>query len=155
MQSTAPDNLGGNQSSTHRRKRRRSKRQMQNTGNATTSGWAKYFPVVKTLTQTDNSVVISFKLEALIGANLTNFYRYSGSLTTPPCSEVVTWTLFQTPIQFTHDEIVELRKKIYFEDYRGPQPINGRTVFRSFVNDTASTISDYSCCKSNASSTVK
>lgn len=36
------------------------------------------------------------------------FYRYMGSLTTPPCTEGVVWTIFKTPIEASAKQIREL-----------------------------------------------
>jgi carbonic anhydrase len=33
------------------------------------------------------------------------FYRYTGSLTTPPCSEGLTWTVFREPIEASPEQI--------------------------------------------------
>lgn len=37
--------------------------------------------------------------------NLTSFYRYKGSLTTPGCTESVVWTLFESPIPLSADQV--------------------------------------------------
>ena len=55
------------------------------------------------------------------------YYRYSGSLTTPPCSEVVNWLLMHQPIQVAQADI-DAFAKLY--------PMNARPVqkdFRRFV----------------------
>lgn len=37
--------------------------------------------------------------------DLSKYYRYMGSLTTPKCNEAVVWTLFHEPIQ-VHKDLV-------------------------------------------------
>lgn len=37
--------------------------------------------------------------------NLTNYYRYKGSLTTPGCTEAVIWTLFENPIPLSIEQV--------------------------------------------------
>lgn len=37
--------------------------------------------------------------------DLTSYYRYMGSLTTPHCNEDVEWTLFEKPIQLDLDQV--------------------------------------------------
>ena len=33
------------------------------------------------------------------------FYRYNGSLTTPPCYETATWNVMKKPIYFSMEEV--------------------------------------------------
>jgi carbonic anhydrase len=55
------------------------------------------------------------------------YYRYNGSLTTPPCSEGVRWyVLKQTSPVSTEQQV--LYQQFIGNDARGPQPINARLV---------------------------
>jgi carbonic anhydrase len=58
-----------------------------------------------------------------------NYYSYTGSLTTPPCSEEVNWIVFKKPIIMSLDEVLELRENMPLNNYRNEQPLNGRTVY--------------------------
>lgn len=62
----------------------------------------------------------------LLPGNLAS-YRYSGSLTTPPCSEDVSWFMLQTPIEASAGQIAAFRKVISGNN-RPTQPLNGRAI---------------------------
>ena len=54
-------------------------------------------------------------------------FRYEGSLTTPPCSEIVSWTVFTTPLTVS-DAQIEAFVELVGENARPPQPLNRRYV---------------------------
>uniref|UniRef100_A0A3P9NPT1 Carbonic anhydrase n=1 Tax=Poecilia reticulata TaxID=8081 RepID=A0A3P9NPT1_POERE len=68
---------------------------------------------------------------------LTSYYRYRGSLTTPPCSESVVWTVFETPIPLSMDQMKAFSTVQFYDgtsmvnNFRPVQPLNGRLVYRS------------------------
>jgi len=41
--------------------------------------------------------------------DLSRFYRYEGSLTTPSCNEIVQWTVLKTPVSVSQDQLNMLR----------------------------------------------
>ena len=56
-----------------------------------------------------------------------HFFRYEGSLTTPPCSEVVNWYVFSTPIAVATSDI-ETFKGIFPMNARPLQPLRRRML---------------------------
>jgi carbonic anhydrase len=57
----------------------------------------------------------------------TGYYTFAGSLTTPPCSESVTWFVLKNPSEISKTEIAAFGK-IFPHDARPIQPTNGRTI---------------------------
>ena len=54
-------------------------------------------------------------------------YHYTGSLTTPPCSENVQWLVLRDPVQLTADQIAAFSSRIG-PNNRPTQPVNDRDV---------------------------
>jgi carbonic anhydrase len=54
-------------------------------------------------------------------------FRYSGSLTTPPCSEGVSWFVMTSPIQLSADQIAAF-ESVHEGNNRPVQPLNTRTL---------------------------
>ena len=55
-------------------------------------------------------------------------YRYSGSLTTPPCSEGVHWNLMTTPVELSSAQLGALDALFEGGNNRPVQPLNDRTL---------------------------
>jgi carbonic anhydrase len=56
-------------------------------------------------------------------------FRYKGSLTTPPCSEVVDWNVFEQPIEVAEADIKAFQA-IFSMNARPLQPVNRRFLLR-------------------------
>ncbi|MBW7897422.1 Carbonic anhydrase precursor [Candidatus Brocadiaceae bacterium B188] len=85
----------------------------------------KHFPK-----EGENEVVsIGQKIDAnqLLPANVIKYYHYSGSLTTPPCSEIVNWFILKTPITISKVQ-ADTFKSIFKKSARPIQPRHGRIV---------------------------
>jgi len=75
---------------------------------------------------TKTEVRASFNAAELLPAD-KGYYRYAGSLTTPPCSESVVWLVLKDPIEVSGAQI-EAFRKIFDNNNRPVQPINEREV---------------------------
>jgi len=77
-----------------------------------------------------------FNLNDLISpvATTSEYTYYKGSLTTPTCNEVVEWINILTPLKISSRQLAMFRTlmdskgKAIVDNYRPPQPLNGRVV---------------------------
>ncbi len=73
----------------------------------------------------NRTTTVNVKVKELIeGMSSRSFYHYAGSLTTPPCSEIVNWIVFAEP-QYVSADTLEFMKEHLGESYRNTQPLNG------------------------------
>jgi len=68
----------------------------------------------------------SIDVTSLLPAN-RDYFTFQGSLTTPPCSEGVTWFVLKAPVKIADDEVAAFAK-VYPLNARPVQPLNGRAI---------------------------
>ncbi len=56
------------------------------------------------------------------------YYRYSGSLTSPPCHEGVRWIVMKSPLQVSAEQVQAITTAIGGHNSRPIQPLHGRSV---------------------------
>ncbi|GHH03772.1 carbonic anhydrase family protein [Comamonas sp. JC664] len=57
------------------------------------------------------------------------FFKYAGSLTTPPCTEGLQWYVMKNPIEMSDAQIASFQRLPYLNPNNRPlQPLNGRVV---------------------------
>jgi len=78
------------------------------------------------LSAIEDAPVEDIDVDALLPEDKT-YYTYDGSLTTPPCSEIVTWIVMQTPITMSAEQLDALRA-VHDNNARPVQPLNDREV---------------------------
>ncbi len=65
----------------------------------------------------------------LLPADLS-YYRFSGSLTTPPCTEGVRWLVLKQPVVASKQQIEALKNAVGQANNRPLQPLNSRVVLQ-------------------------
>ena len=58
------------------------------------------------------------------------YYRFNGSLTTPPCSEGVRWVVLKQPVVASRAQIEALTKAVGHANNRPLQPVNARVILQ-------------------------
>ncbi|UJR36869.1 hypothetical protein I4U23_029582 [Adineta vaga] len=96
--------------------------------------WEKYADVASQLNKIQKTATCTFNLSQLMQIDDRDFFRYVGSLTTPPCTEGIIWTIFSHAIPMKGKSLNLLRQNILKKVHRPIQPINGRTIFRNYYH---------------------
>ncbi|KAG9276998.1 receptor-type tyrosine-protein phosphatase gamma [Astyanax mexicanus] len=92
--------------------------------------------------------LMPFILRDLLPSSLGSYYRYTGSLTTPPCSKVVEWIVFNRPVYlsylqldafysiFTTEQQDHVKSVEYLRNnHRPTQNLDNRLLYKSAVKD--------------------
>lgn len=72
-------------------------------------------------------ITTQMDLNALVPQDKT-YWRFSGSLTTPPCSEGVTWVVLKHPLTLSAAQLVKFTHTMHHDNNRPVQPLNGRLI---------------------------
>jgi carbonic anhydrase len=59
-----------------------------------------------------------------------DYYRFNGSLTTPPCTEGVRWMVFKKYVTISKDQVKKFVDTMGVKNNRPTQPINARKVLK-------------------------
>lgn len=95
----------------------------------------------------------SFILRDLLPSSVDGYYRYTGSLTTPPCSKVVEWIIFSRPVYLSHSQVCQVHTHTHRNTHAhtSRQVYSPRTV-RSHLHTVRGSLASPQCrCTSNFS----
>ncbi|XDC51209.1 hypothetical protein R6Z07M_002391 [Ovis aries] len=92
------------------------------------------------ITEEDSETwVPGLDVSALLPSDLSRYFRYEGSLTTPPCAQGVIWTVFNQTVKLSAKQLHTLADSLWGPDdsrlqlnFRATQPLNGRIIEASF-----------------------
>ncbi|MEO1953260.1 MAG: carbonic anhydrase family protein [Campylobacterales bacterium] len=59
-----------------------------------------------------------------------DYYRFNGSLTTPPCSEGVKWMVLSTPLTISKEQVEKFSHAVHGTNNRPVQDINARIILK-------------------------
>uniref|UniRef100_A0A452IFV4 Carbonic anhydrase n=1 Tax=Gopherus agassizii TaxID=38772 RepID=A0A452IFV4_9SAUR len=76
------------------------------------------------------ALVPGFDIQELLPDQLDEYYRYEGSLTTPPCYPSVLWTVFRHPVKVSQEQLLALETALYCTQPNDPTPLEMVNNFR-------------------------
>jgi carbonic anhydrase len=74
--------------------------------------------------------LVSIDLKDLLPRAMDDYFTYSGSLTTPPCSESVRWIVVKQPLQLSKAQLATFRS-VFQTNARPTMPVGARYILSS------------------------
>ncbi|OQR71310.1 carbonic anhydrase 7-like [Tropilaelaps mercedesae] len=97
--------------------------------------------------ETDQKLDMTSELSpSMLQPSIKDFFTYEGSLTTPPCSQIVTWLVAREPLKITETELGAFRSTLFVDrnpmvdNFRPVQPLNSREVRSSFMTGSSANL---------------
>lgn len=88
---------------------------------------AKAWQQIPTEVEATATLTQPVDIKALL-PNRLDFYRFSGSLTTPPCTEGVRWIVLEQESSASAEQIEKFHSIMHHDNNRPVQPLNGRVI---------------------------
>ncbi|XP_054904082.1 carbonic anhydrase 14 isoform X4 [Poeciliopsis prolifica] len=124
------------------------------TGEETNPGFNNILNYMSRIRHADQKAFIpAFDVQSLLPKDLGRYYRYNGSLTTPPCYQSVIWTVFHERVQISKAQLLKMEMMLYSskvqevdrmllqDNFRKTQPLNHRIIFASFSAESGRELS--------------
>uniref|UniRef100_A0A803V4F8 Carbonic anhydrase n=1 Tax=Ficedula albicollis TaxID=59894 RepID=A0A803V4F8_FICAL len=94
--------------------------------------YEKIFRHFQNVRYKDQKVLVpGFNIQELLPDRLDEYYRYEGSLTTPPCYPSVLWTVFRHPVKISQEQLLALETAMYCTESDDPEPLEMVDNFRN------------------------
>jgi carbonic anhydrase len=87
----------------------------------------KLWSVMPEKAESDAALKTSLDINKLIPTDRT-YWRFSGSLTTPPCSEGIAWLVMKHPLTLSEAQLEKFTHTMHHHNNRPTQPAHGRVV---------------------------
>jgi len=78
---------------------------------------------IRETTKTHETATVALNLSTILPGDefLTDYFRYFGSLTTPPCTEGIKWTVIKHKINISEHQLTSFRDNSVKKNFREPQ----------------------------------
>lgn len=90
---------------------------------------AKIWPSIPKNEGEKNALASNFSVAQILPSN-KDYYRFNGSLTTPPCTEGVRWLVMKTPVAASKKQVEAFSHVMHHPNNRPVQAVNARPVLQ-------------------------
>jgi carbonic anhydrase len=77
---------------------------------------------------------VTINAKDLLPADPNSYYRFDGSLTTPPCTEAVTFFVLKSHIELSAEQLRQFSRRYPMSNARDVQETHGRDILKNFAD---------------------